>query len=473
MRRRPPLQRQVTAMDQGQFQVQRDGVADAGRPRASWASRVLPYLAALTACLVISAASYPGFMSYDSLEALRQGREQVAGGPYPPFGMYVWRVMDWIWPGPTLMQLAQNGLLLLSLAYIVRKIRLPIYAQLVAIVVFAFLPPLFGIMLVVWKDVAVAACLLAALALAMYIPGGVRWRKAAVVGALVMLFSGMAYRYNAGSAVFPLAAYFAYGLFRRFGERRRILASLVAGGVLTVGLFAVVLFVNTRRFPSMERLAPSENTSYTQNYDLIGISVHAPVSVYPDGKGGYVPRAYLERIYDPLHINITMENDRLHAIQVPPDLSSRWLEAVRRYPEAYFQHRSDVFGEYLAFNDRPVFYPTHGGVDANKHGITYSPTRLSNMAVAYVVRAAQGWISRPWAHLAAGFLALLAMYALKARSYRPEALAVYASGIFYALPMYIIAPAADLRYNFWSICASVVTITIAVAAISQRRAPGF
>lgn len=433
------------------------------------ATRALPYLAAFVLCVMVSAASYPGFLSYDSLEALRQAREQVDGGPYPPFGMYVWRILDSIWPGPTLMQLVQNGLLLFSLAYIVRKIQLPTYMQLLALTVLAFLPPILGIMLVVWKDVAVAACLLTAFGLAMFIPGALRWRKTAIGAALILLFSGMAYRYNAASAVFPLAAYLAHGLIRHGDERKRVWISLVAGGIATVALFSLVLFVNTHRFPSLQKLAPSENVGYTQNYDLIGISAHAPVSVLPDGKGGYVSRTYLQKIYDPVHVNRTTDNDRLHLVHRAPDLSARWFEAVRQHPQAYLLHRSDVFGELLAFNKRPVFYPTHGSVDANKFGITYAPTRLSNFAIDYVVRASRGWISRPWIYFAAGFLALLSMYVMKASAYRLAALAVYASGVLYILPMYLITPAADLRYSFWSVCAAVVTIIIALAALYRSR----
>lgn len=432
-------------------------------------SRYLPYAAAFLACVFASLASYPGFMSYDSLEALRQAREQVEGGPYPPFGMYVWRVLDAIWPGPTLMQFAQNGLLLFSFAYIVRKIRLPVYLQLVSIGIFALLPPILGIMLVVWKDVAVAACLLAAFAISLFADARLAHRNLALGTVIVLLFSGMAYRYNAASAVFPLAAYLAYGVIRKGSERMRILKSLVAGTGLTLALFAMVLFVDSHRFPSLEKLRPTENMSYTQNYDLVGISAHAPVSVYPDGSGGYVPVDYLRKIYDPVHLNKTMDNDHMHLLHTPENVSAVWLQAIRQYPRAYFQHRSDVFGEFVDFHHRPVFYPTHPFVDANKFGITYTPTRLGNMTVDYVNKAAQGWVSRPWIYFDAGLAFLAILYLFKIRMYRLEATVVYASGILYVLPMYFITPAADLRYSFWSICASVVVVILALTAIFRER----
>ena len=443
------------------------------RARVALTTRVLdsPYLVYLftfAICVLVSAASYPGFMSFDSLESLRQAREQVEGGPYPPFGAYVWRVLDAIWPGPTLMQFVQNGLLLFSFAYIVRKLRIHPLLQLVAIAGFALLPPILGIMLVVWKDVAVAACLMGALALLLFSGDSIAHRRLAYVAALALLFGGMAYRYNAASAVLPLLVYLAFTLIRRGSEAARVAKALVAGTCLTFLLFGMVSFFNSHRFPGLERLRSNENMANIQNYDLIGISAHAPVSVVPDASGkGLVPLGYLREIYDPVHLNKTMDNDRRHLLHASPDVSGRWIDAIRQYPMAYIQHRSDMFGEFLDFHRRPVFYPTHPFVDANKFGIAYTPTRLSNATVEYVNRAATGWISRPWIYLATGLLLLVAMYALKVRPLRKEALVTYSSGILYLLPMYFITPAADLRYNFWSICASLLASLFAIVSISR------
>ena len=112
---------------------------------------------ALAIALLFSAASYPGFMSFDSVEALRQAREGIEGSQYPPFGSYVWRILDWIWPGPTLMQFFQNCTLLMSFAWILNNIGWPWFLRLVILTLFALMPPIAGTMLVVWKDIAVAA----------------------------------------------------------------------------------------------------------------------------------------------------------------------------------------------------------------------------------------------------------------------------------------------------------------------------
>lgn len=429
---------------------------------------IVLYAVALGMCVLITAASFPGFMSYDSLEALRQAREGVVGGPYPPFGAYVWRVFDSIWPGPTLMQFAQNILLAGSFAYIVGKARLPLAIGVLSVIFFLLLPPVFGIMLVVWKDVAVAASLLAAFAFLMRADQRTAGRKAACIAASALLFSGMAFRYNAGSAVLPLATYLAWTLIREGGVRQRVVKAVATGTALTFVLFGIVQFVNSHRFPTMAPLQASENLSYTQNYDLIGISAHAPESVVPDGAGSYVPVAYLRKIYDPVHINKTTDNDVQHLVHPVPDVSERWRDAIRKYPRAYFQHRSDVFGELLDYHDRPVYYPTHPSVDPNPYGYTYVPSALSGLAVRFVSKAANGWISRPWIYLSGGGLIVVLMYLFRLRAYRLEALTVYTSGLLYVLPMYFITPAADLRYSFWAICACVVAMVLSLASVFEQ-----
>lgn len=445
-----------------------DSEATGGKPGTVILACV-PYAVALLACVFISAASYPGFMSFDSLETLREARGQVVGGPYPPFGAYVWRVLDMAWPGPTLMQFAQNALLMLAFAHIGRKIRLPLPAQIVAICLFALLPPILGIMLVVWKDVAVAGCLLAAFALTLSLRRRAH-RGYSCAAVLVLLFAGMAYRYNAASAVVPLAAYLLYQLVDwRGGEFHRLAKAAVAGTLLTVAMFGVVSFFNSHRFPTMERLQPNRNMSNIQADDLIGISVHAPVSVLPDGHGGYVPLAYLRKIYSPVHVNRTVANDRKHLLQNGiPDAQSRWLDAIRRYPMAYLRHRSDAFGELVAFNDRPVFYPTHPLVEPNEYGITHAPTQLGNSVVDYVRTAADGNASRPWIYYDASLLLVALLFAFRAREYRLEAIVVSSSGILYLLPLYLLTPGADLRYNFWSICAALVAAMLSLASISRK-----
>lgn len=59
----------------------------------------VPLLFALAICAIF----YPGFMSYDTLHAMRGARSGVTDSMWPPMVSYVWRVVDFVSDNPTAM----------------------------------------------------------------------------------------------------------------------------------------------------------------------------------------------------------------------------------------------------------------------------------------------------------------------------------------------------------------------------------
>ncbi len=416
---------------------------------------------------LFSVASYPGFMSFDSLEALRQARGTVEGSQYPPFGSYVWRLFDWLWPGPTLMQIFQNGMLMLSLAFIAQRLRWPVLVQVVALGLFALAPPITGTMMVVWKDVAVAAFYIASftilLASSMREPGK---RGGMLALAIVVAFCGMAYRFNAASGAYPLFVYaFWLGLGGRWiaGGWGRC---LLAGAALVLTLFAGVWCINSYRFPTFERLERNTNVEGIMRYDLIGISRYAGHSLLVDKNGKQIDAAYLAGMYDPRHLNLTGLNDKEKRLSGGPTVSmSQWAQAIADYPLAYVKHRLAIAREFISLHRHEVFYVTHPSVDENPFGITHTPNALTAVAVSYVWERRASWYERPWVYYAAALIALAAMRVFRASTYRVEAVVIMSSGLLYLIPMCLITPAADLRYNFWSICAALTSLAFSVTGL--------
>ena len=102
----------------------------------------------------------------------------------------MWRVFDFIWPGPALMLFVQNFVLVLSFALILRALGYPGIIIVAGVATFCFAPPLLGPMLVVWKDVAVSACLGAAVACFLAAEQANRRRSSvAIAGGILMLFA--------------------------------------------------------------------------------------------------------------------------------------------------------------------------------------------------------------------------------------------------------------------------------------------
>jgi hypothetical protein len=441
-------------------------------PRPGYTFIVL--FAAIALTLLILAASYPGYMSFDSVEELRQARAAVEGSQYPPFGSYVWRVVDWIWPGPALMQLIQNGLLLTSFSYLVSRTRLPMLIQIACICGFTFAPPLFGTMLVVWKDVAVGACYMAALAL-LICTGNRKSKRVYLYLSLgvFLIWCGIAYRFNAASGAMPLAVLAIHRMRGQdLGQRVRFV-SIVSGAVLTVVLFAAVWVLNNYRLPSFERLERNTNSDSIMRYDLIGISVFSGKAIVPGSDGNLVPASYLKAIYDPRHLNITSAKDVGERIAVKiPDLGRLWIRSILENPVAYLHHRIAVFREYIGLHTHNVFYITDPGVSENQLGVTFYPTPFKSYFVAKMIELQSSIFCRPYFYYVVS-VALVGMAALygERRNFM-VALFAASSGYLYLAPMFIVTPAADLRYNFWSVAASILASVFAITSISLRVRDG-
>lgn len=428
---------------------------------------------------------YPGFMSYDSLHALREARTQVQGGAYPPFVSYVWRAVDAVVPGPAGMLLLQNAVLLGALAafFVLAGFGAP--GAVLGVTVVALAPPLLGSMLVVWKDVAMSASFAAAAALLLMLHSGAgRARRLGLVAALALVFFGTAFRLNAAPAAVPLLVW-AVLIISPPGTGGRVWAgrAVLGGGLLSL-LLAGVFVLNHYRLPDFSRLAPNPSLRSLQVFDLAGITAISGRVTFDlphvDGAEAIVSEA--RQIYDPRHMNLTLQP---HAggffagylLDAPSqEVARAWRGALARAPLAYLTHRWAVFSELIGWTARPVFYPTHGGIDANEFGYTQRSTMLSSKVVAAVVAACgpEPFASlgcRVWLYQAAGLAAMLVCAWVGTPALRAAAWATGASGLAYLLPQFLIAPAADLRYAEWAVVAALLACIAALGAVVGRWWP--
>jgi hypothetical protein len=427
-------------------------------------SRLTPALAAAATATFILVAVWPGFMSYDSLRALEEARTAVRGGDYPPFVSYVWRVLDWIWPGPALMLFAQNFVLVLAFASILRTLGYPIYAIVAGTLLFCFVPPILGPMLVVWKDIAVSACLAAAVACFLASEGARGW----IAGGVVMLAAGAACRWNAITGIVPLAAWFVWQ--RGFTGQPRGRAVL-AGVTILGGIAATVGVLNSYRLPDFSPLGSPNGLKNVMIHDLVAMSALTGKHLVPGPVLHDDEIEYFRRIYDPRHVGRVDEGDhekRLERLFDTTDPIARvaFLSAIREEPAAYLQHRTAVLRELTGITEGHTFMPTHSYVDENALGITHQPTQLTRRLTDYIWDVSATPFGKPWLYYLLGAIALPVALWRPGANERAAALAVAASGVFYLSPLYFVTPAADVRYNHWPLVCAMIVVAI---ALSPRR----
>ncbi len=119
--------------------------------------KIYLFIIPIIVSLIIVATFYPGFMSYDTLHALRGARNGVTDSEWPPMVSYVWRVIDVFCKNPSAMHFSQISLLLISISYILYFFTKKISYCLFFLILYLSAPTILGTIAVIWKDVLMSA----------------------------------------------------------------------------------------------------------------------------------------------------------------------------------------------------------------------------------------------------------------------------------------------------------------------------
>jgi hypothetical protein len=443
----------------------RDAVTQRAVP--VWLALGLPCLLSVLILFVV----WPGFMSWDSLHALDEARHGVSGGDYPPFVSYVWCPLDKIYPGPALMLFFQNTLLLVSLGWLLRSMGMGYRSFVACLILLTTFPPVLGPMLVVWKDVLMAACFTAAIASIVHetsLGENESWQWKWWLGlAAWLVFVGSAVRFNAVVAAIPLWWWMAFRAHARMHARLPVILSFL----IMISVTALWL-VNHYRLPDFSRLAPASYMSILKSFDLIGTSYFADQVLLPPTMYQQYPGYSAEdiaRIYHPEHVNLCIA-----VYNKPPagdarryphtelasseEIDGAWRQAICHYPLAYFRHRLAVISQLVGLGTTHAFYATHYGVDANELGVKFVPGSLSEGVASYVLRTADLTLCRAWVLYLLGFITMALTLLWRVRGSQPP-LIIAASGFIYLLCFLPVLPAADMRYNLYGL------ISVGVASL--------
>lgn len=332
---------------------------------------LLFYIAALCALFTI-ALYYPGFLSFDGVYQLRQARYGIRDNGHPPLMAYLWRILDFVIPGPAGMLILQTILYWFPLAMICRCLKMVNWLRVVLLLTLGFFPPLFGLLGTIWKDVSMHAFLLAAVACCLIARRTAR--LAFVWAAYVFLFFAAGFRHNALAAALPLLLWNTH-IAARIAGWRVWRASVLA----FVILFAGVTFVNRAG------VADAQLWRGTLVHDLVGISVRTNTNLLPLelSTASGLSFADLKSIYVGWHLDSLFHPEARPLFKLPPDVTAKpfilegvdsrkirdaWLSAISAHPSAYVAHRMELIRKLLVF-------------EAGAHGLRIT-SALSRMTLA-------------------------------------------------------------------------------------------
>jgi hypothetical protein len=426
---------------------------------------------------------YPGAMSIDSYTQLLQARNGYFGDWHPPFMAWLWRRADAVVAGPLLMVAAQIGLFLIALQVFARAaFDCGIRGRRLFVLLTLWVPPISGIIGVVWKDVWMSCLLLLGCGFALSIRHGqdVRTRYLYFLASICALLGALLFRHNAAFAALPVVVYSAWTLLGTGGALRRGSLALGAGVIATTVLLGATTWVN--RALTTQREYPVQSLLL---FDVAGISVLTDRSVF-DAVAHRIPQlvrgqdavsiaalraSYYPSTWTPLVFVADSPLAVATSAAEVKELESLWRKAIIDAPRAYVAHRESVFRQVVGAHAGPLFAPVYFGVPTNSpdYAVVSKAFEIQPGEVATVQRllrdgfafSATLIIYRPWFWL--GLNVLLIGIATVVSARRTALVAVGLSGLLYELPLFFIAPSADYRYSHWLVLSTWALLATLVA----------
>ncbi|MBI2448541.1 hypothetical protein HYV44_03240 [Candidatus Microgenomates bacterium] len=418
----------------------------------------------------IAALFYPGFMSYDTLHALRGARNGVVDSVWPPMVSYVWRVVDMVSTNPSAMHFSQVSLLIGSIFGIVVFFTKRIKYASVFLVLYLAIPVILGTVSVIWKDVLMASFFLAGFAVVLYMkPTMNKWKFVLLaVLAGILIFLGVCSRHNAIFGAVPLVFYMALVLCSRIsrGSTKKLLfGTILVGIVLTSLLFASKTVLDNHILPSFKKL--ENNTDgflwAVRNFDVAGASLCVGKNLFAD-MAPDLTVAEIGRIYNPKHVNLSAGLSA--KVGVDSRIDKIWLDVALRHPICFWNNKFQMTKYMLGANRGEQFIITAPAISENEYGYKLPKSPLRDVAVGYIIKASNWLFFRPWFLY---FLSIIAfVYMLRVRALKADLSALFLSGLFYLASLILFGNAADARLPFYTTTALLILTFVAAIKLWKR-----
>ena len=409
---------------------------------------------------------YPGYLTNDATYVYQFMQDWRFGDWQSPLMSMIWRLVDPIAPGSGSMFLLIAvlywlGFGLVAFAVARRSALLGLVVPLLAVT-----PPAVMLVAMIWRDVLFGVVWLVAAAIVYAtVQQRVRWPMQAL--AVVLIAVGVLLRPNAFVAAPLLAAFAIWPM--RFGWKRTailFIPALAAGYALIQIVYYGILDVK-REHPLHSLIV----------FDLGGITHFTGENQFPVTWNADETSLLMSRCYDPVRwdtywtmapcrfVMQRLERDD-DVIFGTPRLTQAWTRAVAAHPLAYLRHRSTYLWTFLAGSNLTL--ELFNANDPAKAPLAQNPYFRQLMAW-------HDWL-KPTVLFRPGFWLIVAA-AIGVFGWRERAtpsgafvVGVTASAIVYVMAFAAVGVAADFRYAYWCVLASLVGAAAALAARRERLA---
>ena len=412
--------------------------------------------------------AFPGVMTMDSFDQLREGRTWFFTDAHPPAMAALWGVLDRVVRGPLLMLLVQSAAFLGGLFLILTHAMSRPRAAVAAVVLLLF-PPVLVPMAVIWKDCLMAGFFM--LGIAGLLHAERRWR----LTGLALLSLATAMRYNAPAATLPL-------IFLLFYWRAGM--HWLARYALALGAWLVVTAV---AMGASSLLVAQEMHFWHSSLaleDIVGTLAHLSPEL-PDSELGpllaptgiladhgyhtrlvqqYVPYDFQQLVSGAGHLwDVPIAGTQPAPPAQREAIERAWKAIVPAHPAAYLAYRAEVVAEVLGlhrkFQGATVIrheLQYRGMLDAMNLPLTASGfSRTGEDVTMWLAKRTRLFRPHVYAILA---LALLG-FCLRQR----DVGAILLSGIGLEVSLFPLVQAPDYRYSHWLVTCTVLALVMLVA----------
>lgn len=423
--------------------------------------------------LVLILYAFPGVMTMDSFDQLREGRTWFFTDAHPPAMAALWGVLDRLVRGPLLMLMLQGAAFLGGLFLILTHVLSRPRAAVAAVVLFLF-PPVLVPMAVIWKDCMMAGFFV--LGIAGLLHADRRWR----LTGLGLLSIATAMRYNAPAATLPLILLLFYW---RAGMPWLARYALALGAWIAVT--AVAMGCNSLM---VDREMHFWHSSLALE-DIVGTLAHVSPAL-PDRELGPLLAPTGIRVDHDYHARLVQQyvpydfqqlvSGEGHLWDVPiagtepappaqrTAIERAWKAIIPAHEAAYLAYRVEVFAEVLGLHRK------FQGATVIRHELQYRGMLdamnlpLTQSAVSRTGEDLTMWMAKRTRLFRPHVYALLALALLGFCVRQREIGAILLSGLGLEVSLFPLVQAPDYRYSHWLVTCALLALVMLVARRAQR-----
>lgn len=429
-------------------------------------NKYLLWITPLLISLGIIALFYPGFMSYDTLHALRGARNGVTDSMWPPMVSYVWRAVDLVSLNPSAMHFTQIFILLWSIFYIIFYFTKKISIATLFLLIYLSIPVILGTIAVIWKDVLMAAFFFASFSILLLMRKMEKKWQFILLSLLVvfLIFLGVCSRHNAITAAIPIIFYFTFIIcsHKFYRPIHLWLGIIILGSILTGSIYFTKTLLDNYSLPSFNKINNSTDVliQSVRVLDVAGASVCVDSNLFSEMAPNLSVNEILS-LYDPRHINLS--SGLLSKVGVDSRINEIWLNTALHHPICFFYNKFQLTKHMIGANAGEQFIITAPAIDKNEYGYSLPESPLRDTAVGYIIKASNLPFFRPW------FIYLMSIgvfiYMFCVRKLTVEYLTIFFSSSLYFAGLIMMGNATDARLLFYSTTAFLIFTFVSIVEL--------